>query len=226
MTKLVFTLILLSIMITISIIVVTCLVSYVSFSNQKLLDDLIFYPPAITNNKQWYRFITCGFIHADIPHLAFNMYSFYLFGTAIEDGFVILFEGLGRFFYLLLYLLSLVVCLIPTYFKNIHNSNYKSLGASGAVSAVVFAFIFLAPLQGVGLFFIPIYPPAFVFGFVYLGITYYLAYRGNSFINHSAHFWGAIFGIIFIIVCCASFSNFNAIENFTNQVSGYLKEKF
>lgn len=204
---------------TVIIIAITCVVSFIGFSNQNLIDDLIFYPPAISNRKQWYRFITCGFIHADIPHLAFNMYSFYMFGQAIEDAFSELYGGAGKFMFMLLYLSALVVCLLPTYFKNQDNYHYKSLGASGAVSAIVFAFIFLAPLQGVGLILIPVYAPAFIFGVIYLGVTYYLAKRGTSNINHSAHFWGSIYGIVFLIITCALFSDFHPLSNFIDQVS-------
>lgn len=215
--------------ITVVIIAITCIVSFMAFSNQKLMDDLIFYPPAITNQKQWYRFFTCGFIHADIPHLAFNMYSYYMFGEAIEEAFEVLFGiVLGKILYLFLYLSSLAVCLLPTYLRNKTNYYYKSLGASGAVSAIVFAFIFLQPLAGISLIFIPIPGgfPAFVFGFVYLGITYYLDKRGNSSINHSAHFWGALYGILFLIVACLLLSHFNPVTNFWMQVQYKVQTYF
>ncbi|MCX6209309.1 MAG: rhomboid family intramembrane serine protease [Bacteroidetes bacterium] len=212
--------------ITIIIIAITCIVSFIGFSNQNLIDDLIFYPPAITNRKQWYRFITCGFIHADITHLAFNMYSFYMFGDAIENGFSSIYGNLGKLMYVLIYITSLFVCLLPTYLKHKDDYHYKSLGASGAVSAIVFAFIFLSPLSDISLIILPIPAPAFLFGFVYLGITYYLSKRGNSYINHSAHFWGAVYGIAFLIVTSFLLTDFNALTNFTMQVQQYLKAKF
>ena len=99
---------------TISIILLTSLISFTAFSNQKVLDDLIFYPPAITNRNQWYRFITSGLIHADIMHLVFNMYSFYLFGDLVEKTFVQIFGESGKVIYIVLYVVSLVVCLLPT----------------------------------------------------------------------------------------------------------------
>ena len=201
-------------MITIAIIVATCIISFLAFSNQKLMDDLIFYPPAITQQKQWYRFITCGFIHADIMHLLFNMYSFYLFSTAVEDAFNQIFGNKGTTLYIVLYFTALVVCLLPTYFNNKDNYYYRSLGASGAVSAVIFAYIFLQPTTPIGLMFIPIHAPAFIFGILYLGVTYYLARRGNSGINHSAHFWGAVYGIVFVIVTSYLLSNFDPVSNF------------
>lgn len=201
-------------MITITIIIVTCIISFLAFSNQKIIDDLIFYPPAVTQQNQWYRFITCGFIHADITHLLFNMYSFYLFSRVVEDAFNQIFGSKGTILYVVLYFTALVVCLLPTYFNNRNNYYYKSLGASGAVSAIIFAFIFLEPTAKIGLLFIPIPAPAFIFGVLYLGVTYYLARRGNSGINHSAHFWGAVYGIVFVIVASYLLSNFDPINNF------------
>lgn len=209
--------------VTTAILAITCIISFVSFSNQKLLDDLIFYPPAITKHQQWYRFITCGFIHADFMHLAFNMYSFYMFGNAIETACVDIYGRYGATVYLLLYISSLFFCLLPTYFKNKNNYNYRSLGASGAVSAIVFAFIFLAPLQGIGLIIIPgLTAPAFIFGFIYLGVSAYLAKKGSGNINHSAHFWGAVYGVVFLIITSIVFTDFNALKNFTSQVTAYF----
>lgn len=209
--------------ITIALIVLTCIVSITGFSREKIIDDLIFYPPAITNRHQWYRFITCGFIHADIPHLIFNMYSFYMFGDIIEDWFSKTFGEKGKLLFLVLYFSSLIVCLLPTYLQQKDNYFYKSLGASGAVSAIVFAFIFLAPTAKIGLMFIPIQAPAFLFGAIYLGVSYYLANRGESRINHSAHFWGAVYGIVFIIITSQFLSEFRPIDNFINQISSYFQ---
>ena len=209
--------------ITILILAVTCIISFIGFSNSRLIDDLIFYPPAISNQNQWYRFITCGFIHADMMHLAFNMYSFYMFGNAIENACVDIYGDAGMLMYLLLYITSLIVCLLPTYFSNKDNYHYRSLGASGAVSAIVFAFIFLAPLQGIGLIIVPgLTAPAFIFGFIYLGVSAYLAKKGGSYINHSAHLWGAIYGIVFLIITTLFLSNFNALDNFVTQVKSYF----
>ncbi len=207
---------------TISIIVLTCLISFTAFSNQKVLDDLIFYPPAISNRQQWYRFITCGFIHADIMHLAFNMYSFYLFGELVEGTFMQLFEGNGKWLFILLYLMALVVCLLPTYLQNQQNYHYRSLGASGAVSAVIFAGIFLYPTMGMGIFPIPFHIPGFIFGPLYLLLSAYLAKRGSGNINHSAHIWGAIFGIVFVILTTTIMTPFNAVEQFINAISAYI----
>lgn len=209
--------------ITIAILAITCIVSFTAFSNEKITEDLIFYPPAITNRNQWYRFVTCGFIHADIMHLAFNMYSFYLFGRMVEEAFQQIFGEKGRVLYIFLYVLALIVCLLPTYQQNKDNYHYRSLGASGAVSAVIFVGIFLFPTMKMGLFLIPIMIPGFVFGPIFLLLSAYLAKRGHGSINHSAHIWGAIFGIVFLIVCSRFLSDFSPVEMFVTQVRDYLR---
>ncbi|MEI8073518.1 MAG: rhomboid family intramembrane serine protease [Bacteroidota bacterium] len=209
--------------ITIAILAITCIVSFIAFSNEKMTEDLIFYPPAITNRNEWYRFITCGFIHADIMHLAFNMYSFYLFGRMVEDAFIQLFGIKGRVIYILLYVIALVVCLLPTYLQNKDNYHYRSLGASGAVSAVIFVGIFLFPTMKMGLFLIPVKIPGFVFGPIFLLLSAYLAKKGHGNINHSAHIWGAIFGIVFLIVCSHFLSDYRPVEMFVSQVRDYLR---
>lgn len=207
---------------TISIILLTSLISFTAFSNQKVLDDLIFYPPAITNRNQWYRFVTSGLIHADIMHLVFNMYSFYLFGDLVEKTFVQIFGESGKVIYIVLYVVSLIVCLLPTYFNNQNNYHYRSLGASGAVSAVIFAGIFLYPTMGMGIFPLPFHIPGFVFGPLYLILSAYLAKKGHGNINHSAHIWGAIFGIVFVIITTSFMTKFNAMENFFNAIKIYI----
>lgn len=208
--------------ITIIILILTCIVSFTAFSNQKVIDDLIFYPPAITQRNQWYRFVTNGMIHADIAHLAFNMFSFYLFGSFVEKDFISLFNENGNILFLAMYITALAVCLIPTYFQHKDNYHYRSLGASGAVSAVVFAGIFLNPTIKIGLIIIPPIIPGFVFGPLYLVLSAYMAKRGGDNINHSAHFWGAVWGIVFVIVTCLLLTEFNPITHFLVQVSNYF----
>ena len=189
--------------ITVIIIIITCLVSLGAFSNHKIVDDLIFYPPAISQGNQWYRFFTCGLIHADLAHLAFNMLSLYMFGEFVEEKFSSeVYAQNGRILYIVMYVAALFVCLLPTYFKHKNDSYYKSLGASGAVSAVVFAGMLLEPRVRVGLFFIPPIIPGYIFGPLYLVISTLLAKKGRDGINHSAHIWGAAFGLAFVIIAC------------------------
>ena len=157
--------------ITVIIIIITVIISISAFSNPRVMNDLIFYPPAVSNNKQYYRFITCGFIHADYGHLIFNLISLYFFGQFVENAFEFIFGNAGKLLYLLMYVLALIASLLPTYFKNKDNQYYRSLGASGAVSAVIFAGILLDPLNKIYLMFIPVGIPGFVFGPVYLLIS-------------------------------------------------------
>ena len=191
--------------ITLIIIIITVIISFSAFSNQKIIDDLIFYPPAVTRQNQWYRFITCGLIHADVPHLIFNMFSLYMFGEFVERSFAspILFAEKGKFMYLGMYIVALFVCLIPTFIRHRNDYYYRSLGASGAVSAVVFAGILFDPTAKLGFFFIPPIIPGYIFGPVYLIASTYLEKQAKDNVNHSAHIWGALFGIGFIIAAAA-----------------------
>ncbi|MBS1655457.1 MAG: rhomboid family intramembrane serine protease, partial [Bacteroidetes bacterium] len=186
--------------ITLIIIIITALVSLGGFSNQKIINDLIFYPPAITEQKQWYRFFSCGLIHADMGHLLFNMISLYMFGDFVEESFVTIFGQRGKALYLVMYVLALFVCLLPTFFKHKDDYYYRSLGASGAVSAVIFAGLLLEPRAKIGFFFIPPIIPGYIFGPLYLIISTYLEKKSRDNVNHSAHIWGAVFGLVFLIV--------------------------
>ena len=183
--------------ITISIIIITCLISITGFSNTKVIDDLIFWPPAISKRHQYYRFITCGFIHADLMHLFFNMFTLYWFGRAMEvyyPGRL----GLPHYYFAMLYFGASVASLLPTYFKYRNDYNYRSLGASGAVCATLFAYILLDPWQTIYVFFFPV--PAIIYAVLFLGYSVYMSKKGGGNINHDAHFYGALFGIVFTIL--------------------------
>ena len=203
------------------IVILTVLVSIGGFNNQKLINDLIFYPPSV-QRRQYYRFITHGFIHADFIHLAFNMLAFYSFGYNLETvfSFDCVFGGMGKIFFLLLYFSSLVVASLPDYFKYKDSYHFRSLGASGAVSAIIFSLIVFFPQSPIGLIFIPgLQVPGYIFALIYLGISVYLDKRGGGNINHSAHFWGAAYGVVFTLVFCALFaSDFDVYDNFMTQI--------
>lgn len=180
------------------LIVLTVLVSWAAFNNRRLLDRLILWPPAIDRHKQYDRLVTYGFIHADFPHLLFNMVTLYFFGGPIE----LLMERLtgNMLVYPLFYLSALVVSILPSYLKNQKNPNYMSLGASGAVSAVLFAFILMAPWTGIFFFFIPIPIPAILYAVFYVGYSIWMDRRGGDNVNHSAHLAGAAFGVMFLLI--------------------------
>lgn len=210
--------------ITLIIIIITCLVSFTAFNNEKIFEDLIFYPPAIASQNQYYRFFTCGFIHANYMHLGFNMYSLWIFGEYVEAQFMSAFGEKGKWLYLLMYVSTLFFCLLPTYSKNRNNYNYRSLGASGAVSAVVFSFIFLDPLRRIGFVFLPqnMMIPGFIFGLLYLIISSYMDKKGGGNINHSAHIWGALYGIAFLVVTGSFLSNYNLVQDFWQKIQSYI----
>ncbi len=214
--------------ITIVIVIITVIISFLAMKNDQLMDKLIFHPYTIAKDpSQWYRSITCGFIHADFMHLAFNMFSFYMFGDFIEKFFELIFGSLGSVFYVLLYLSALVVCIIPTYLQHYKQYRYRSLGASGAVSAIVFVGIFLQPTLQIGFFIIPPIIPGFVFGPLYLALTVYLSKNGPGSINHSAHLWGAFYGIVFLIVAskvAGIEGQSDVINSFVEQIKIYLNK--
>lgn len=188
------------------IIVVTVIVSWLAFRNHRLLQDLLLWPAIMQHNyKEWYRLLTAGFVHADTMHLAFNMITFYFFGEILE-------EWIGATSFILLYLLGIIVASIPSMLKQKDNPNYHSLGASGGVAAIVFAMIYLAPWSKLYLFFaIPM--PAILFALGYLFYTGYMAKKGGGIVNHDAHLWGSIFGLLFMIVIDPSHG-----KGFLNQI--------
>jgi membrane associated rhomboid family serine protease len=191
--------------ITMIILVLTTIVSFLSFNNARLMDALIFWPPAISMRRQYYRFLTCGFIHANLMHLAFNMLTLYFFGRGLEL-FYMGRLGLQHYYFALLYLSAIVVANIPSYLKQHDNYNYRSLGASGGVCAVLFAFILIDPWETLQLFF-AIDVPAIVYAVLFLAYTIYMSRRGGDNVNHDAHLWGAIYGILFTIIARPSVVN-------------------
>lgn len=180
--------------VTLLLIAVTCAVSLTCFENRKLLEQLLFWPPGIRQGEYW-RFLTHGFVHADGQHLLFNMITLFFFGRAVEAFFAAYIGSAG---FVAFYAGAIVVAMLPSWLANRDNSRYRSLGASGAVSAVLFAYIFMAPWSIIFLFFIPV--PAIVFAALYVAYSYYASRHGQTSINHSAHLWGAGYGIIFALV--------------------------
>lgn len=205
-------------MLTIILIATTALISLVAFNNHAILNNYIFYPPAVKKG-QWYRLVTYGFLHADHMHLIFNMFTLYFFGMDIER---ICKEVLGNVngsvCYLLLYFSSLVISILPSYFKHKNNNNYRSLGASGAVSAVVFAYVLVNPMNFMGILFIPVWLPAFIFAFIFILVSVYLERKQSGGINHSAHVTGAIYGVVFMIAAFLAIAQVNLITYFVDQI--------
>jgi len=210
--------------ITLVIVIITCLVSISGFSNQKIIDDLIFYPPSVKRG-QVYRFISHGFIHADPAHLIFNMLALYSFGEGVEFlySYPFIFGTNNKLVYILLYFTALIVASVPDYLKHRHQYHYRSLGASGAVSAVIFSAILFNPNTGVGLIFIPgLRIPGYIFAIIYLVISTILAKRGQDNIGHTAHITGAIYGLVFTYIATELFTDYDILNSFWRQVTGRL----
>lgn len=180
---------------TLGLIALTVLVSWLAFDRPRLLDRLILWPPAIDRHKQFDRLITHGFIHADWQHLLFNMITLYFFGGLVERLFV---PYIGQVGFVLFYLSAIVVAILPTYLRHRHDAQYRSLGASGAVSAVLFAFILVSPWSLIFVFFVPM--PAILYAVLYVGYSIWMDRRGGDNINHSAHLWGAGYGVLFTVI--------------------------
>ena len=208
--------------ITLIIVIITSIISISGFNNQKVIDDLIFYPPYVKRG-QIYRFVTHGLIHADVAHLIFNMLALYSFGEALEKIFAspVIFGSSGKILYLLLYITGLVVASVPDFFKHKDNFYYRSLGASGAVSAVIFSAILFSPNTGIGLIFLPgLNIPGYIFAIIYLVISTILAKRGKDNIGHTAHITGAIYGLVFTYIATKVLTNFDILDWFWKQVKG------
>ncbi len=181
--------------ITLAILVVTCAVSWFAFKDGKLLERLWLWPPAIQQKHEYWRLVTYGLVHADFQHLIFNMITLFFFGRAMEGLYT---QHLGPLGFLWFYLGGLVVSILPSYFRNRHNARYTSLGASGAVSAVLFAFILVSPWSMILVLIIPV--PAILYAVAFLAYSIYMDHRGGGRINHSAHSLGAAYGIVFTVV--------------------------
>ncbi|RZA15136.1 MAG: rhomboid family intramembrane serine protease [Lysobacteraceae bacterium] len=183
--------------VTVMIVAVTVLVSWRAFNDRSLLGRLILWPPAIERNRQYDRLLTYGFVHADWMHLLFNMITLWSFGGAVERQFSAWITPVG---FALFYLSAIVVSILPTYIAHRRDADYRSLGASGGVAAVLFAFILFDPWSKLIIFPIPLPIPAFLFALLYVGYSIWMDRRGSDNVNHSAHLWGAAYGVLFTLL--------------------------
>lgn len=200
----------------------TVLASVYAWSNQQLMDNWILDPYRMNGQpNQWYRFLTSGFLHADLPHLLFNMLAFYSFAGVVMTYFALKFgDGSATGLFLLLYLGGIVVSDLPSYFRHRRDPGYRSLGASGGVASVLFASILLYPVapagQGIRIFPLPFAIQPFLFGFLYLLYSYYMGRRRGDNINHDAHFYGALYGVVLTIALLPQ-----SLPAFAEQVGSY-----
>jgi membrane associated rhomboid family serine protease len=178
----------------------TSLISILAFNNPDLMYRLRHWPFQEKRQKEYYRWLTSGFLHGDYMHLFFNMFTLYGFGEAVEYFFEEYFGQFGIFLFVIFYLLAIIASSSATYQKYKDVPSFASIGASGAVSAVLFAAILFMPTVTMRLLILPIPIPAFVFGILYLWYSDYAAKRGGDGIDHMAHFFGAVFGFFFPIL--------------------------
>lgn len=175
------------------IFVFTIITSLYAFYDNSIYGKFMLHPYSVSKGQNVYTLITSGLVHADWMHLFFNMFTFYAFAFALESM-------MGSWRFGLLYFLGLVLSDLPTVIKHKDNFNYNSLGASGAISAVLFSYILYNPMSKIYIMFIPIGIPAVVFGIIYLIYCAYASRNSQDHINHDAHFFGALTGLIFTII--------------------------
>lgn len=210
-----------SLTVNLILVVLTSLISIQALNNSDFKSKLIFSPYAVKHRKEYWRIFSHAFIHADYTHLIFNMIALYFLGNVVESILVGIFELKGYIYYILLYLVAIPASSIPAMYKHGEDPNYLSLGASGAVSAVVFAAIIMAPLIDLYLLFIPIPIKGFIFGFLYLLFETYASKNSVMNIAHDAHIAGAIFGVLFI-----TFIDYRFFISFFQQVNLWIQSIF
>ena len=178
----------------ISILAITLIFSIAGLANESFKEECMLHPWSISRKKRVYTLITSGLVHANLAHLTFNMFTYWFFAFLLEKYF------LGTRGFILLYLAGLLLCDIPTIIKQRNNQGYYSLGASGAISAVLFSMIIFYPTMGIGMLFLPFHIPGYIFGILFLLYTTYAANRQSGNINHDAHLYGALTGIIMAFI--------------------------
>lgn len=189
-----------------AIFVLTILTSIYAFNNYNLYAKFVLHPYSVSRGQRIYTYVTSGLIHANWMHLFFNMFTFFFFAFNLE-------VMIGHWQFSLLYIGSLILSDMPTVMRHKDDFRYNSLGASGAISAVLFSYILFQPLSMIGVMFIPM--PAILFGVLYLVYCMYMSKNANDNINHDAHFFGALTGLIFTVLLVRGI-----IPHFIDQLAG------
>lgn len=200
-------------MITYTFLAIIIGFSIVCFNDRKKMQKYLFHPYSIYFHREHYRFLTHAFIHGDFMHLMFNCLALYSFGQMIEEVFFpqLFGEKIGKIYYILLFTGGIYAASITEYLRNRKDPDYSSLGASGAISSIMFCFIIMSPLSNISIFFFPM--RGWILGILLLGVSYYLIRRKRKStytdnISHESHFWGAMFGVVFILVLKPSLAKY------------------
>ena len=189
-------------MVTVILILITALVSILCFAGKLNIHRLLFNAYAVWHQRLWYRMLTHGLVHASWGHLIFNMLTLLFFGPVVEEYFSREFGAVpGITLYVVLYITAIAVSSIWDLVKHRDDVSYNAVGASGAISAILFASILFEPKMGIYLYLIPIPVPGYIFAPLYLLYCWFMAKRNRDNIGHTAHFWGAVYGLLFPLVC-------------------------
>ena len=202
---------------TLIIIVVTIIITVIAFNSEEVMSRLMLNPYQVTQKREWYRLITHGFLHADWTHLIINMIVLFSFGSNIEKSFQELrmsgYISSPALTYSLLYFGGIVISSLITLVRHRNNRWYNSVGASGAVSAVIFTSVFFSPLDR--LYFFAVIPiPGILFAILYLVYSSYMSRRNRDNINHDAHVLGAVYGFVFPILI-----DLDLVSHFISEIS-------
>lgn len=202
------------------LILATVVISMQGFGSSERLSKLMFNPYVVKLRGEWYRVLTHAFVHTNWSHLLVNMFVLFFFGRNMEYIFTDMYGNMGKLYFVLLYFGGIIFATLPAFKKHINNPGYNSVGASGAVSAVLFAHILVLPTETLYLYFaIPL--PSFLFGIAYLWYEAWMDKRSSDNVAHDAHFWGALFGVAFMIAV-----DFNFLFQFFNQITTWVTNLF
>jgi len=179
--------------VTLVLLLANVALSIYAWKDRTIFQKWMLHPYSFHRQKTYFTLFTSAFIHADTIHLAMNMFALLSFGQYVE-------LELGKELFIALYAISLLTSSVPSLIKHKNHSHYYTLGASGAVSAVVFAFIILHPFAKLGLFLLPVHLPAILFGALYIGFSIYAQRRSTDNLNHDAHIAGALTGFMFVLI--------------------------